>query len=38
MVRNQQAVIGPKNAATMPVPCRWAANRASRIATVIGMT
>ena len=38
MTRNQTAVIGPNSAATLPVPWRWAANSASRMAMVIGMT
>ena len=38
MTRNQKAVIGPNQAATLPVPCRCTANRPSRMATVIGTT
>ena len=38
MAMNQIAITGPKNAATLAVPWRWTANRASRIAMVIGRT
>ncbi len=37
MTRNQTAVIGPKNFATVPVPCDWIAKRPMRMQTEIGI-
>ena len=38
MTTNQTRVIGPNQAATLPVPCRCAANSRNRMAVVITMT
>ena len=38
MTRNQTRVIGPKRTEIRPVPLLCIQNRATRIATVIGMT
>ena len=37
-VANQTSMIGPKKAATRPVPRLWTTNSAVRIASVIGTT
>ena len=38
MVTNQTSMIGPKNAATLAVPCDWNANSTTRMSAVNATT